>query len=145
MALGGLGILLNADCVRVYQLNPARHELSCTQEWPPLRGERSVLGRPFSAGHYQWWMSSLRSGEILYIKQLSDVPATATEERETMEALAIRSLLAIPLLQNGVLLGFVSLENPDPFGEVLSGDLGSLLVFGDVLAAALAQREPSSA
>ncbi|MFA7330075.1 MAG: PAS domain S-box protein [Candidatus Delongbacteria bacterium] len=141
VALGGLGILLNADCVRVYLMDPARAELCCTQEWPPLRGERSVLGRPFPAERYPWWLLALRSGEILYVKEMDKLPVAAVKERETMEKLGIRSLLAIPLLQNDVLLGFVSLENPDPFGEVLSGDLGSLLVFGDVLAASLAQRE----
>jgi PAS domain S-box-containing protein len=136
-ALGVLGILLNAGCVRVYMRQEGA-QWSCTHEWPPLPPERSVRGRDFPLERYAWWAGRLAEDSVLYVRGLEDLPGEAVAERETMVALDIHSLLAIPLSQGGQLLGFVSLENPDPYGDVLQGDLGSLMVFGDVLAAFLA-------
>jgi PAS domain S-box-containing protein len=136
-ALGGLGILLNASCARVY-IRQAGADWSCSHEWPPLPPEQSVCGRSFPLERYPWWAGKLDEDAVLYVRGMEDLPRQASEERDTMAKLGIHSLLAIPLHQGGQLLGFVSLENPDPYGDLLQGDLGSLLVFGDVLAAFLA-------
>lgn len=137
-SLGALGILLNAERVRLYEVCEQGAELACTQQWPPAKAGELPGGFPLH--RYGWWLEELRRGEVRYFHEGNPLPGEAERERRTMEELGIHSLVVLPLLLGETLLGFVTFENPEPFGHLVDGDLDILRVYGDVLAATLAHR-----
>jgi len=63
------------------------------------------------AAAFPWWMGHLLRNENIVVEDASRLPKEAERERGIMEALDMRSLLAVPTFSAGVLLGFVVFDS----------------------------------
>lgn len=138
-ALGRIGRHLDVD--RAYLFLVEDDHLRNSHEWcaagisPQIEQLQDVPIDMFAA-----WLVSLRRGEPVEIGDVSALPSTRRHERDHLLPQGIRSLLAVPLLSFGELVGLVGFDavrEERRFGEVEVGLLQSL---ADVITAAVVRR-----
>ena len=60
---------------------------------------------------FPWYMSRLRQGENIYIPRVQDLPPEAGAERELLQNLRIKSLVAVPMILHNSLVGFLGFDS----------------------------------
>jgi len=63
------------------------------------------------------WMTKLRNGEVIHIKDVSKMPAEAKNAKEILESQDLKSLLVLPLYIGGEPAGFLGLDNAAKTGK----------------------------
>ena len=115
--------------------------MSNTFEWCAVgvTPERDNL-QSIPAADLAWWMEQLRSRGRIQLTSLDDLPASAVNERETLAAQCIRSLLVLPMWVDARIVGFIGFD--DVHGERiwLEEEISTLQVMANVIAAALDKR-----
>lgn len=69
-------------------------------------GIERLFSRPFS-----WWLHKFESMEPLVISDLSEMPLSASEERQLLKQCGVKSLLVVPITERGVLKGALGVES----------------------------------
>jgi PAS domain S-box-containing protein len=112
LALESIAEFAGVDRSYVFLLAPDGNSLNNTHQWsrPGLRCERHDL-QHIRLERFPWLRSKLERHDVVYIKNPADLPAPAATEQEELERHGIRSLVAVPMLRAGQLLGFVGLDN----------------------------------
>ena len=60
---------------------------------------------------FPWYVSKLRQGENVHIPRIKDLPPEARAERQLLEDLRIKSLVAVPLILKNSLVGFLGFDS----------------------------------
>jgi PAS domain S-box-containing protein len=145
-ALAITGQLAGVDRSYVFLFDHAAQTMTNTHEWcadgiPPQRHELQHV--QFS--EFPWVLGTIRSGQILHVPKVSDVPDEAAGERAVFESGRIQSLLCVPLIFRDDVIGFVGFDSVCQ-EKVWSEDDASLLrIVGDVLASAINQKRVRAA
>jgi PAS domain S-box-containing protein len=135
-ALAAVGQHTNAD--RAYLFQAAGGLISNTHEWcaDGVTAQRDLLqGMPET--DFSFFMAPIRQGSPLFIESVAALPPEARAEQELLASQGIETLLAVPLLIDGNLHGFVGLDNlrVEPLHPTEFASLLQLLA--DTLAAGL--------
>jgi len=135
-ALAGLGTQIEADRAYVFQLRGPL--VDNTHEWCAARvaPQRAQL-QGLAAADFEFFMRPIRSGAPLHIPSVADMPEESAAERDFLAAQGITSLVAVPLLVDGVLRGFLGVDNPR-FEPLEPGEFAALLqLLADAVTAGL--------
>ncbi|MHA7881248.1 MAG: GAF domain-containing sensor histidine kinase [Saccharospirillum sp.] len=133
-SLGLMGAFVNADRVYVFDYDFTHNETSNTHEWcaEGIAPERDNLQRvPLDA--IDIWVRNHREGKAVYVAQVQELPEDHAL-REMLEPQGIQSLLALPLMAHGELMGFVGFDavrQPRVYSEeerVLLSVFGQMLI-----------------
>lgn len=105
--LGVLGKFSNADRTYVFTFDDSSGLCSNTFEWcadgiePFIEGLQNIpLG--------QDWVDAFRKGEIMYVPEVDALPDGYT--KDVLKPQGIRSLISIPMMQNGICTGFIGFD-----------------------------------
>jgi signal transduction histidine kinase len=86
--------------------------ISNTHEWcaPQIEPQIDTL-QNIPVSIMPWWMNHLHNLQSIHIPRVSELPPEAVAEREILEAQSIKSLLVVPLVWNGHLVGFLGFDS----------------------------------
>ncbi len=103
-----IGQTAAVDYVFLFQLDEDNRYISNTHEWyaeteTPQKGHHQRI--PVSA--LPWWMGELQARRMIVIDDVSDMPAAAANEQRVFQAQGVRSLLVLPIADQGSLRAFV--------------------------------------
>jgi diguanylate cyclase (GGDEF)-like protein len=110
--LAGIGTLFGVDRAYLFRFSADLATADNTHEWcaagiaPQIDG---LQGIP-TAG-LRWWMGELQARRPINLARLSQLPASAIQEREILESQAIRSLLVVPMVWGERLEGFAGFDH----------------------------------
>lgn len=110
-ALAGVGDFTGADRCGFFLFDLEARTMTCRYQWS--RGcekpvELGLIGLPID--EYSWASQRLLRGEIVNIPSVQDMPAEALQERTKLEHNKVQSILTVPVLSGGRVLGYVSLS-----------------------------------
>ncbi len=88
-----------------------------------------------------WWMSRLERFDNIHLPQLSDMPSEAVDERAVLEAQGIKSVLAVPLVYSGGLIGFLGFDIVSETKIWTDEDIRVLKMAGEIIVSAIVRRE----
>jgi len=132
-SLSQLGAFSGADRFYVFSYDFERMVTSNTHEWcaPGIEPQRTLL-QDFPLVGMDAWVETHQRGWPI---QIDDVQALSPTDpvRIALERQGIRSMVALPLMQDGLCLGFVGMDQvraPHPVGEI---ELKLLAVFAQML------------
>lgn len=137
-SLGQLGRLAKAGRIYLFQFDWSANTMSNTHEWC-CEGVTPELERlqALPIDTFPWWMDRLQARETIHIPDVSQLGQAAAAEREILEAQDIKSVLVLPVLTRGKLMGFIgfdNVENPQSWGDE---DLEILEIFAHLLGNAM--------
>lgn len=137
-ALADVGRLLGAGRAYLFQFHEDDERMDNTHEWVAdgVTPQQEML-QDLPIDTFPWWMSKLRDGETIHIKNVADLPEAATAERAILSEQDIKSVLVLPVSVDGELAGFVGFDNVEEIGawsedarfalRVVSASLGNAL------------------
>lgn len=111
-------------------------------EWcgPGIVPQREQLqGVPVDVIGY--WMAPFRRGEVVHVPSVAELPPERAEERATLAAQDIVSLVAVPLLTGRRLVGFLGFDQVTEPRAWSEGSLMLLQAVADAICSALLRRE----
>jgi PAS domain S-box-containing protein len=86
------------------------------------------------------WLELFLSQENIIIPSVEDLPDTWKAERETLEAQGIQSVIAIPMLIDGNLMGFAGLDTVVKKRNYKTSEINILKVWSNLLSGLIAHR-----
>jgi signal transduction histidine kinase/CheY-like chemotaxis protein len=109
-SLATMGRLIHADRAYLFSHDLAAEVTSNTHEWcaegisPEIENLQNV---PFEA--FPDWMEIHNRGELISIPCVADLPESSPS-RQILEPQGIRSVVTLPMIDNGICLGFVGFD-----------------------------------
>lgn len=87
-----------------------------------------------------WFAQSIAKLEAVHVPKVSQLPRKAQTERKRLEARGVKSLLVVPMVARGRLVGFVGFERLAAEKSWTDEQIVLLTIFGEILANALEHR-----
>ncbi|MGX8797730.1 EAL domain-containing protein [Fusibacter sp. JL298sf-3] len=105
------GEYFEVDRAYVFRFNEDLSTVDATNEWHneatlPV----SVPIGSLSAVSFPWWMKELEQNGKIYLADVGALPSEASAEREVLLQRDVKSLMLVPVLKNGKLLGFLGFD-----------------------------------
>lgn len=137
-ALFKIGKMLSADRAYVFEINPDNLTMSNTYEWceegvnPEIENLKNIPVEIFPE-----WMKTLERHETIIIPSVGELPESWLAEREILEPQGIQSLIAIPILSDNNLIGFIGLDSVKSKKQYQKSEINNLKVWSNMLAGIL--------
>ena len=131
-SLEDLGRFVQADRVYVFEYDWTRNTASNTHEWC-TEGVEPHMGdlQDVPLDYLTDWERAHRRGEAVYVPDVNALPPGPL--RDIIEPQGIRSLLAVPMMADGVPLGFVGFDSVRERRVYLEEERRLISVFGAML------------
>jgi diguanylate cyclase (GGDEF)-like protein/PAS domain S-box-containing protein len=88
-----------------------------------------------------WWLPRFQTGEVIYVPSVAMLADDRHDEHELLAAQGIQSLVTVPLLANGRLVGFIGFDSVVAERAWSDGALMLLRAVGDVICGGLMRKE----
>ena len=140
-ALSRMGHLTDTDRVYVFRLRPDGDFIDNTHEWcaPGIEPARDVL-QNVPADMIDHWRGVFDAGDEVLIPDVQAMPADAPEKEILLEQ-DIRSLLAVPMVEDGQFRGFVGFDAVRALRSFLPGEVHLIRSVAKVIVSVLARRD----
>ncbi|MFH1628711.1 MAG: PAS domain S-box protein [Pseudomonadota bacterium] len=111
-ALEVIGKFLNIDRSYVFVFSDDETKMSCLYEWcaDGIRPRIQDL-QEFPTNSLSWFMEFMRRHEAFHVPCVDDMPAKAKAEKEHLQEQGIQSILCVPMIFGGSLVGFVGFDS----------------------------------
>ncbi|MFZ4580435.1 MAG: ATP-binding protein [Myxococcota bacterium] len=111
-SLGRIGTFIDADRVYVFQFDANHQLMDNTHEWcaPGITPEIENL-RDVPCSIFPRWVVELEALRDIRISSVADLPQDWAAEREILQPQGIQSLIVVPMIHVGALLGFVGFDS----------------------------------
>ena len=141
-ALALIGADLEVDRVLLAESNETRHAAN-----HPRLGSQGVPPRSASVqwAEFPWIARRVGLGHVVAVTPRHPLPPEADTDQRSMAALGTRSLLAIPLLVDGVLVGVLSCGTAQAGREWPAERIDRMRLLAEMLATTLARRRAETA
>lgn len=111
-ALEVIGKLLNIDRSYVFVFSDNETKMSCLYEWRADGiAPRIQDMQEFPIDSMTWFMGFMRRHEAFHLLSPDDLPAKATAEKKRLREQGIQSILCVPMIFSGSLVGFVGFDS----------------------------------
>ncbi|MFN8453504.1 MAG: PAS domain S-box protein [Anaerolineae bacterium] len=111
-ALQTIGDFVGVDRSYVFQYSDDDTKMTNTHEWCAVGIEPQMdKFQDFPNDVLSWSYQITKRGEVLYIPRTADLPPSAGAEKEEFLSQGIQSLLNVPLLSAGKVIGFIGFDS----------------------------------
>lgn len=142
-ALALVGAELGVDQIVLAERNEERRGADVIHAW--LRDGVSALPPSIAWSEYPWVSRRLRENEVIAVTPRQPLPPEAETDRRSAAAMGIRSLLAVPLILDGTVGGFLSFATMRAAREWPDGLVERCRLLAEVLANTLARHRAEAA
>lgn len=144
-ALARMGTLTRTDRVYVFRLRTEQAFIDNTHEWCArgIEPAREML-QDIPAEMIDHWRAEFDAGREVLIPDVPAMPDSAPEKAILMEQ-GIRSLLTVPMMQDGIFRGFVGYDAVRSQRSFLPGEVHLVRSVAKVIASVLGRREAEAA
>jgi signal transduction histidine kinase len=142
-ALSLIAADLDVERVMLAERNEDRQAVDISHVW-----ERDgIPPRPTSVlwAEFPWISRRVRAGHVVVVTPRYPLPLEAETDRRSMAALHTRSLLAVPLVVDGIVVGVLSCSTMQAGREWPAERITRIRLLAEVLATALARRRAEAA
>jgi len=137
-ALTEIGRFAAVDRSYVFQFSAEGTRVSYTHEWCAPGIEPAIDRiRDVPVEQFEWALSRIQRGEVLYVERVHDLPADAASVKAEFERQGIQSLINLPLVCAGKVLGFVGFDSVRRAQSWSEAHIQLLRVVGEIIAGAL--------
>ncbi len=140
-ALKALGQSARVDRSYVFLFSDDGNRMSNTHEWcakniPPAMPRLQDL----PTASLPWFSERIKRRETIHVPRVSDLPQEASAERKEWETEEIESLVCVPMVCSGVLIGFVGFDSVRKAKSWSEEIIALLRIVGEIIANALQRR-----
>lgn len=107
-----LGSFFEVDRTYIFMINPQDNTMTYSHEWcnEGIEAEvEAIQNLPLDV--FPWWMEQLGSNKLVSIEDVGKLPDEASTEKEQLTRQGVKSAIAIPIEEDGEMLGFLGLDS----------------------------------
>lgn len=135
-----IGKFVIADRSYVFCLSTdgKKKTINNTHEWC-AEGIKPEIGnlQGIAVENFPWWMERIERFEIIHIPRVTDMPACAQAEKDMLQAQSIQSLVIVPMVYSGALIGFLGFDSVRTEKTWDDDDVLLLKLVGEILVNAM--------
>jgi len=107
-----MGCFFQVDRTYIFLINQQRGTMTYSHEWcnEGITPETTII-QDVPLTVFPWWMEQLNANKLVYIEDVNQLPEQASIEKEQLTQQGVKSLVAIPVEENGTTLGFMGLDS----------------------------------
>lgn len=145
-ALQAIGGFAQVDRSYVFQFSADRSRFTNTHEWCAA-GVRPMIDRlqDAPADQFRWALQHFLNGEELYVEDVEKLPPEASSVKEEFVIQGIRSLVNVPLVCDGRVMGFVGFDALHRPKVWTTKHRNLLKVVGEIIAGAIERERKTKA
>lgn len=146
-ALATIGTISGADRAYVFLYRSCGQLADNTHEWcaQGIEPQRENLQGIRIPEELPWFSQQIQNSEIFIVPDVSELPAVAQLEREHFEAQDIQSLIVVPIMARGSLLGFIGFDTVSGHKSWTEDDKAVLRLFGEIFSNAIQRQQVEEA
>nr|MBP7687395.1 PAS domain-containing protein [Thermoflexales bacterium] len=145
-ALQAIGSFAQVDRSYIFQFNADNLSMDNTHEWCADGVEPQIANlQALPADTLPWWMEQLRRFETIHIPWVADLPPEASTEKEILEMQGIQSVIVVPLIYGGSLVGFLGFDSVQQAKHWAEEDIRLLQIVGESITNTLARQRSERA
>ena len=140
VALQKIGAFLDAERAYVVLFSNYGATLTYSYDWYQ-EGVEPLKHRSLQSSSISYWTDKIFRREYIYTSSLEEIPEEAHNERTLWVERKMHTLVAVPIMQEDRVLGFIGLESlkkTKPWPEEI---IDMLYLIGNVFASAMARRD----
>lgn len=145
-ALAAIAWFTGADHSYIFTFSPDGSTASLEHEWcsDTIQPAKDRQGR-LPTGSIPWLMGQITQGHTVQVARMADFPPEADGEKALMEAFAIKSAIAVPMVQDGSVTGALGLGSAEEGREWDSETVTALRLVAEMFSNALERRRMDQA
>ncbi|MFT4570257.1 MAG: PAS domain S-box-containing protein [Hyphomicrobiaceae bacterium] len=139
-ALTEIGTFHKVDQCSFFNVSHDLKTISVSHHWYGDSGDSSAeieVLRDIPASAFSWWLKRMGAGTTIYIADVDDLTDAAATQRAFLQERNIGTLIAVPMMVNRQVRGFMTLAMIGRTKPWTAEALSSLRLLGDLLAHAL--------
>ncbi|MDH4157123.1 MAG: PAS domain S-box protein, partial [candidate division Zixibacteria bacterium] len=141
-SLRSIGLATEVDRSYVFLFSEHNTRASNTHEWcadgvEPLKEALADL----ETARLHWWMDRLHRLESIYIPRVADLPDDGASDIRTLKRQSLKSLVAVPMVYRGTLIGLLGLDSTTRPKEWSDEDITLLRMVGEIFVNALQRKQ----
>lgn len=107
-----LAELFSMDRGYLFTISPENATMSNTHEYcaPGITPVKDMM-QDYPLDNIPWWRDRICSSDYIHISDISTLPADASKERAILSSMDIKSLICVPVIVNGVVVGFLGMDS----------------------------------
>ncbi|MFC5409092.1 PAS domain S-box protein [Larkinella bovis] len=144
-ALAQIGAFTGADRAAIFSYSDDQQRGSCTHEWcAPGITSSSYKFQNLPATLFTWLNRQLGKQQLIQL-DTENMPAEAAPEKAIFDSIAVRSLIVVPLIRNGLpqgFIGFYAIGRPKAWDEK---DVYLLQTFSTLISSAQYRQQQQAA
>jgi len=145
-ALRNIGRFAAADRSYVFLFSDDKSTFSNTHEWSAEGVARAYAElRDVPCSRMPWFMERQTRGELLHVPQVEDLPAQAEAERELLRRHSVRSLVCVPMVARGHVIGYLGFDVVREEKSWSHDVIALLRIVGEIFANALERKRTQAA
>jgi diguanylate cyclase (GGDEF)-like protein/PAS domain S-box-containing protein len=140
--LEAVGSFLGANRGLVLEFEPGSYRVCAFAPWHAPEAsafDEALVGMEIDR-EFPWFIGALRSGEVVNVPDVLDLPEQAAQERQVLSSSGVRSLLALPLRTAGETMGCFVLEHAGSPIAWPRESMALMRILGSVVTDALARK-----
>jgi PAS domain S-box-containing protein len=140
-SLSDIGIMAGADKVYIYRIHHKAKLAHITHEWT-IPGALFMPGSitSFSLDMDGWFIHQLNHSEIIFIRDVGDLPREAADEKKVLAEQGVKSLIAYPLRIGNRLEGFIGIEYIQSQPDHAEGNVEIMKIAADIISFSLERK-----
>jgi PAS domain S-box-containing protein len=146
VALKEISLFAGADAGYVFEFSSDWSEFTMTHLW---KNEKLSLNmeelRDLPVQSMPWWMERIGNGEVVAVPSVDDLPAEAALEKSIIEAQGIRSLVDVPMISQGTVIGVVGFDSAVQHRQWSEDEISLLRMVGQVFTSVLHRKRTEEA
>ncbi|NTV25727.1 MAG: PAS domain S-box protein [Chlorobiaceae bacterium] len=141
-ALQAIGMFVQADRSYIFRFYDNQRLMDNTHEWCAEGIDPQIdMLQQLPTADFPWSMKKIKTGVVIIVPRVSELPYEATPEREILEQQDIKSLILIPLVSDSVPFGYIGFDAVRTVREWPSDSASILLMAGGIIANALQRKQ----
>jgi PAS domain S-box-containing protein len=146
IALQKIGEFVDVDRSYVFQFYENGTKMDNTHEWcrkgvdPHIQ---RLKGLPVD--NFPWVLKKIKQFKVVHIPLVADLPPEASAEKEEFQAEGIQSLIMVPMVYGGGVVGFLGLDSVRVEKTWLEDISALLRIVGEIFANALERKQTEEA
>lgn len=133
--LQNMGRYFRVDRCYVFLINNQDDTMTYAYEWcnDGISPEVETI-KDIPLETFPWWMGELKNNNLIYIDDVNKLPDEAAPEKEQLTRQSIKSVVIIPIEEQGELLGFIGLDSVVYFKRWSNHHIELLRILANLLA-----------
>ncbi len=141
-ALENITEFTRVDEGSVFLFSDDMNKVSMTHNWmkKQVKTERDEF-QDFDTQTMPWWMEKLKKAETVVVASVNDLPNEASMEKRILKSQGIRSLLDVPLVFQGKVIGFLRISCAEGHRNWTNDEVSLIKMVGQIINNALQRKK----